>query len=405
MQLQFPSFDSCIIGVEAIITADSVIIYNYVALKKTREKITIEKSTTDITDIEGLVKETTTAYPLLLSIKGKGIVHKKIAANAQLGFDSLLNSVLPNSNIADFYLQSFETDEANRIVSVARKAIVNEILDLLIKQGYKVIGCTLGPFAVQSVLPLLQTENETSGELQFANHELLIRDGQIVNYIQKNTEAEKKDIALGALNVSPELLLAFATAFAYFNPVDSISSNIESTQHDYVEFKNEVKFKTAGVLVLSVSFVLLLANFIAFSYLSDLVKLKSGRVMASSAELSMIDTMEAQIQEKTFFLAKSGLSEPSRTSYYADNIAKWVPEEVKLTGITVHPLIKNEDDTRMEFEAKRILVSGKSKHALDVNDWIKKMRKEKWLKTISLLTYKQKESDKPGEFLIEIKLN
>lgn len=399
------SFDSLITGVEVIFTTDGDVMYNCATIKNEKGKVELIHNMISITGTDILFEQLAKEYPVILSCKGKGIAHKKITAPGDQNYEALLNVVLPNSNVLDFYVQTFDTADNQKIVSVTRKQPINQLLDSFNAAGYKVLGCVLGPFSVQSVIPLLFSQEQSSGELIFAGNEILVREGLLTTFSSKPSDSTSKTISIGSLQIPEQLLVAFSSAFSYINPVVELESNIDRTHESLDEFRNEIKFKKTGIVVLVVTFALLLLNFIAFSYYNDQVNEKATRIAASSTELSLIDTMQSQIQEKTLFLSKSGLSEPSRTSYYADNIAKDVPAEIKLTSITIHPLIKNEDELQQEFEAKRILVTGKSQHSIDVNEWIKNMRKEKWLKAISLLNYKQKESDKPGEFVIEIKLN
>ncbi len=399
------SFDSHINGVEVVFAADGAVMYNYATIKKEKGKVELVQSALSIDGSDELFKHLDKKHPVILSCKGRGIAHKKISASSDQTYESLLNVVLPNSNVVDFYVQTFDTADNQKIVSVARKEPINELLDSFNKSGYNVIGCHLGPISIQSVIPLLFSQEQNSGELFFAGNEILVREGLLTTFSSKPSDSTSKTISVGALQVPEQLLVAFSSALSYLNPEVELESNFDRTHENLDEFKNELKFKKTGVVVLAVAFTLLLLNFIAFSYYSDQVNEKTTRIAASSTELGLIDTMQSQIQEKTLFLSKSGLSEPSRTSYYADNIAKDVPAEIKLTSITIHPLIKNEDELKLEFEAKRIMITGKSQHSIDVNEWNKTIRREKWLKAISILTYKQKESDKPGEFVIEIKLN
>lgn len=399
------SFDSHITGVEVVFTSDGAVMYNCATIKKEKGKVELVQNQISVNGTDNLFSLLSKEYPIVISCKGRGIAHKKISASADQTYESLLNVVLPNSNVLDFYVQTFDTADNQKIVSVARKEPVNELLDSFNSAGYNVIGCVLGPFSVQSVIPLLFSQEQNSGELFFAGNEILVREGLLTTFSSKPSDSTTKTISVGALKIPEQLLVAFSSAFSYINSVVELESNIDRTHENLHEFENELKFKKTGIVVLAVAFTLLLLNFIAFSYYNDQVNEKTTRIAASSIELGLIDTMQSQIQEKTLFLSKSGLSEPSRTSYYADNIAKDLPAEIKLTSITIHPLIKNEDELQLEFEAKRILITGKSQHSIDVNEWIKTIRRKKWLKAISLLTYKQKESDKPGEFVIEIKLN
>ena len=406
MKWNFPFFDNQVSGVEIVIDADGSLIYNYVVLEKSSSKIEIKKSGEGLSDLKQVFDSIDKKNPLCVSLNGKGIIHKRISATNDESFESLLNKALPNSHIEDFYVQKFTPEEEETTLSVARRSIIDATINSFLLEGYKVIACFLGSFAVQSALPLLQPENETSYELKFVNHEFLIRNGSISSYTSLSKNEPEKQIASDSIKLSSNLLIAFSSAFTYFYTLDSVTTNISQVAAAFKEFNDEMKFKKTGSLALAFFFTILLLNFMVFGYLSEKIKSKSSNALLSSSELSMIDSMDRQVNERTLFLSKSGLSEPSRTSFYADKIAKDLPEEITLSSIAIHPLRKNDiDEKNLEFENKEILVSGISKYSLDVNEWIQVMRKKDWINSISIRTYRQKGEGKQGEFLIEIKLN
>src|SRR5690606_33707471 len=92
------------IGVELIYNAKDS--YTLIAIELTSSKngIEISKRFTDIT-FEELVKENAKNLPLYISIGGKGIIHKKVKTNEHTKDQELLNQVLPNASLKDFYIQ------------------------------------------------------------------------------------------------------------------------------------------------------------------------------------------------------------------------------------------------------------------------------------------------------------
>jgi Tfp pilus assembly protein PilN len=405
MKWNLPYFETQVAGVELALNPDGNIAIHTVVLKKAGSKIETVACLADLKSTNELATAIDKGYPVLLSLKGKGIIHKKINNGATDSWEVLLDKVLPNSSLQDFYVQKLAIDEQQALVSVARKSVIDGAINEITGQGYSVIACTLGPFAVQSVLPVILPDTETTSELKFANTELLIRQGSIHNYTN-TAEAEPEWVAgEGSINIPSNLLVAYASAFAYFNPATSLSGNIAGVQSALVEFKDGLKFKKTGIGLLAFFFTVLLLNFLLFSYYDDKVKEKSARAALSSSELALIDSLSGQVEQRAMFLSKTGLSAPSRTSIYADQIAQSLPEEIRLTSLQIHPQKKDEEDEKkLEFDGSRILVGGSSKFSLDVNEWIRKMRASDWVKSISLLTYKQKDGNRPGEFLIEIKL-
>lgn len=405
MKWNLPYFETHVAGVELALHSDGYAAIHTVVLKKAGSKIETAARLADLKSTSELAVVIDKGYPVLLSLKGKGIIHKKINSSAADSWEVLLDKVLPNSNLQDFFVQKLVVHEQLALVSVARKSVIDAAINEITGQGFSVIACTLGPFAVQSVLPVILPDTGTTSELKFANTELLIRQGSIHNYTNTSEAEPEWVVGEGSINISSNLLVAYASAFAYFNMATSLSGNIAGVQSALVEFKDGLKFKKTGRGLLAFFFTVLLLNFLLFSYYNDKVKEKSARAALSSSELALIDSLSGQVEQRALFLSKTGLSAPSRTSFYADQIAQSLPEEIRLTSLQIHPQKKEEEDEKkLEFDGSRILVGGNSKFSLDVNEWIRKMRASDWVKSISLLTYKQKDGNRPGEFLIEIKL-
>jgi hypothetical protein len=403
MSWEFPFADNRVCGIEITINTEGDYTIDYVVLKKSGTKVVTEETKSLLKDLNQLFALMNRKIPVIITVKGKGLIYKKLAlAKGVDSFENLLNKALPNSSIDEFYVQSFSIDEANAFVSIARRSLIDPILKSFSEESFKVIGCAFGPFHLQSIFPLLLSEADNLSELIFSSHQLLIREGRISNYTPLHTEERQRRITKNEIDIDSSLLVAFGSAFSYFNKVPFLKSNISSVSSEYDEFKGEMKLKKTSVLILIISLFLLLSNLATFIYLNEQVKKKSKLALLSSMEFNTVDSLKQSIAARRSLLAKSGLSEPSRTSFYADEIAKDLPEVVTLTAMDIQPRKKTGDDERrIVFENKKILVTGKSKFSIDVNQWIRVMRAKEWINSITLLSYTQKEKDQ-GEFSLEI---
>lgn len=404
MEWSFPSFDSCIAGIEIVIGASGDFGYTCVILQKKGSQIEVKSTGKSLQHLVGAPQTNPSPLPVFISLHGKGVVHKLVQGVKTDSEEALLNKVLPNSNLAEFYVQRFYISAETIFVSIARKSLIDGLIQKLkAAEDIKIIGLTLGPFAIQSAVSLLKPQSELTYELKFSGHELLVRNGVIASYNPMGMEHSERTESSGKINLSSDYWIAFASAFQYFNPIDLVESNIQYVLTAREEFKNEVKFKKSGVAVLAGFFLILLANFVLFSYLSGKVNSKSAAAAIGKGELTLIDSLNQQIAERTLFLNKSGLSEPSRTSYYADQIAQNLPENITLTSMIIQPVKQDiEDEDRLEFENRKILVKGKCPYSLDVNEWVKSLRNKNWVSSITLLNYQQKQEGDKGEFLVEI---
>ena len=395
-------FPQTVTGLELNIDSEGNYIWNYCVVKRSKNKVLLEKSEGSISDIRELFKNIDPANPVLLSVTGKGIIHKNIAYSEQDNFETAASRILPNAKMEDFYIQIFKQHNGTAWSSLIRKSVLDAVLENCKHEGIKIIDCVLGPQVCQSFIPLLgQPESEKT--YQFSNFKILVNNGEIISFHSSPEDQVNQIITIAGLNIPDKQIIAFASAFSYFNRISQLSNNFSFVITNSEEYINELRFRNTGILALITFFTVLLINFIAFFYLSEQVASKSGRFSIANKKLLLADSLAAQVEQRRTFLTTSGLSQPSRTSYYADQIAAELPGNIRLTSLLVHPVIKNDDDkTKIRFESKKIILSGKSHFAVDVNEWLKLLRNKSWVNSVVLSNYNQKEGSDLGEFVIEI---
>ena len=135
-------------GVELIFnTKDS---YTLIAVELTNDKdaLVVSRRFLSIT-LEELAKENTKQIPVYISIGGKGIIHKKVKTDDYTKDQDLLNQVLPNASIKDFYLQKYFISSTSCWVSVIRKDVLDALIINLEKLKLFGVQLYLGPFAIE----------------------------------------------------------------------------------------------------------------------------------------------------------------------------------------------------------------------------------------------------------------
>ena len=390
-------------GVECILHPDGKSVFNLFVLKKERSKLKTESSYTGI-DFETIKKVVSTKVPVSLVINGKGIIHKKINVSGKEDFSSLLHKIFPNANPSEFYVQHTSPDRSSiAFVSIIRKNIVDDIIARFSNSGFYIVSCSMGPFTITSVLPLL--DNPTGGELIIANHKLNLHEGGIENYQQLDSIVETNPISIGGESVKQELALSFALAISYFSGF-SLDHNISSVRSHKEEFRQKTIFHFAAWAALVFFFVSLLINYFLFDHYSHKKKEYSSQVSFSKDMLQRYDTLKKQIDQRQKFLEQAGLLEASRSSFYADRLAADIPVAIQLSQMQLFPLIKssNESNNKMDFLQKDIRISGSCKRSTELNEWMNSIKRKDWVREVAILNYTQDKSQDEGEFSIEIKI-
>ncbi|NQY11235.1 MAG: hypothetical protein HRT71_17190 [Flavobacteriales bacterium] len=338
--------------------------------------------------------------PIYLSIGGKGIINKKVAAKETISDDDLIQLVLPNAKIADFYLQKKSLGNNQWVVSIIRKSVLDEILQEFKSLKAYVLKIVLGPFSIVNVSGLLANDNAT---INVPGHQLQYKKGELIAH-KASTEATNGLIQIVDDQVDLNHLVSFSNALYHFSQPDDDGGISMAENQD--EFKQKKIFKVAGFGLLGIFMVSLIVNFLLFENYKATYQALHTQVERDKGKLVMLASLETQLEQKKGFLDVSGILEASKTSYYSDQLANSVPKSMKLTEMHIHPIIgKIKRAEVIHFNSKSIRVEGESKKSTDFNNWVKELEKLDWIKDLKILNYSQTGGGSTGEFELEILLN
>jgi len=392
-----------VIGLECILSAEGTRQFNYVVLKKEKNRLITDSSADSLNDIGQLKTALDVSFPVHLVFNGKGIIHKKFPLSPGETDSSLLNKIFPAANLNDFYLQQVKSDEASQIVSVIRKTIADLVFHDLKQAGFSVIACSLGPFCFQSLFPMLDNDS-TGREVVVSGYKLSLAADSISDF--EPTDIPNSDLILtGGEKLKQEFVVAFASAVQYFIAFgEEVAAGVLSVQENRDEFRQMKLFKTAGLSALIFFVAALIINFILFMHYSGKHNEYDGKASMNQSLLLEYETLKMEVGKKQAFLEKSGLLEASRTSFYADKIAMDVPESIQLAKLSIFPSEKrsNSDEQDISFIPKTVLLSGSCKKSTELNEWMGVLKKKEWVKQVSIANYTQDKSENTGTFSIEL---
>jgi Tfp pilus assembly protein PilN len=394
-------------GLEIMIMPDGSYQYHLIVLRKKQSTLLTELQRKEVTSIAEIKQLIDPKIPLVLIVNGKGIVHRKVHAKETDTPAVLLNKLLPNAIVDDFVIQRTPVIAEESIVSVIRVNSLTDLISQLIEnQLTSVSACFLGPFVLTTVLPLLDRNAIDNDYLHIGNFRLKIQEHQIVD-LEPAATASHDEIQIGNDQLSPQLIIPFAGALAYFTGHSDNISNADVLHQLKEEFKQKTKFEVRGWSLLVAAFFILIVNYLVFSNYWEKNKQMTAELQLTQIALQRYEKLKKEFDQKRLFLEQNGLLENSRTSYYADELAKELPASVQFTGLDIHPVKKKkptEEDKGFSFENKLIQVSGNCQRNTELNEWMKKIKKKSWVEELVLLNYRQDNMQENGLFLIEIKL-
>lgn len=388
-------------GVEFNFQSGGSIAIHCAILRKEKNSVQLASGSV-AAEIKNLKEIIPSDAPVFISINGKGIIHKKISVSENDTDKTLLHKVLPNAGENEFYIQKSKAGGNEIFVSIIRKETADNILRDLAAIGLHVAGCSLGPFSVNSILPLMNGDNSLY-DLKFSGHKLSVVDGKINLFELMDTNGAGERIKVGADEIPGSQLISFASALQYFVG-DQAMANIPFVKNAKEDYRQKRIFKTAGASALVFFFILLLANYFLFTSFSNSYNELNQKVQMNTNLLAGFEKMRTEISDKEKFLEQTGLLDPSKTSYYADQVAVDLPLSIQLTQLNIYPLVRKNmaDDNDLSFTSHSIQIKGNSDKSTELNEWIKILRQKNWVKNVSVLNYSQDASKKTGDFNIEV---
>jgi Tfp pilus assembly protein PilN len=394
-------------GLEIVIQPDGGYLLHLIVLKKQQSSLlsTIQRSAlSSFADAKAAVDAKT---PLMIIVNGKGIIHRKVHATEQDQAATLLNKLFPNANAEEFIIQKTPLSTEEAFVSVIRLTAFQALIQELITNGLtNIVACFLGPFVISGILPIAEHSLAHSELIEVPNFRLQIHNQQITG-IEPTTFTPQGIVKIGSEQFSYELLIPFAAALAYYTNERNDIFNSQALNQLKEEFDQKQKFELRGWILLIATFLILIANYFVFNHYWNLNKEMNTQLESAQAALTRYEKLKVEFDQKQQVLKENGLLENSRTSFYADQLARELPASIQLIGLNIHPLKKKktgEEDKGFAFENQNILVSGNCQRNTELNDWMKKIKKLSWVQDVTLINYKQDNLKENGIFLIEIQI-
>jgi hypothetical protein len=393
-------------GVEISLLPNDKLVARVVILKLEKNKVIKEKESQPLATLVDLQNLIPPGSPVALAINGKGVLHKKIDRAAWS--PNILEAILPNANPADFYQDDFES-ETFYSVHIIRRAVLDEIVDQLIKYKFRLLAVSVGSSAIQFVLPYLNAINQGEGIL--TNHHTIYIDSQ-KNVIDVETmtltadEIAPVEYSIGDQYVSARGLTAFAAAMgllagtAFAPPtIQNATLAIEKQEFSYFKY-----FTAASWAMLSFIFAILMINFLLYMHYSASNAEHAASLLLTQDEQKKTAKLESEVQAKEGFLNRYGWDRPSRISFYADRIAALVPDDAMLTALRINPLITSllGGDGLPRFQQDTIQLSGTCDDPAELNRFANNLRNISDFREINIKSYLYKKETQQGLFSMEI---
>ena len=389
-------------GVTITINPDGSLAIDACLISVIGDQLDFVKKLPNLPDMKALMKALPAKSFVALNLSGKGILQKQVQRSTDDGPVDI-QKVIPSLNPKDFYVQQMASGSQG-FISMIRRTEADSWIEALQKEGFIPLILSLGPF------PVMHVERQ----LNVYDYELIFNGHRIYRTDASQWESCTYDAALLAPfplkleseGINERLLMPYAAAFqlvmaAKLTPVIAEVPVLETTFHEVLDKK---KLQLRGGLIVAIFFILLLINFILFSWLnSDNNKLSEqvGMSAQSSIDLEKIDD---QVKQKEALLHNLGWDDDVNKSALVDQLADLLPPELNWQQLDINPVdLANSRIQKLPvFFERQIRVIGTSGRIIPVNEWIARIKTRHWVKSVQLESYDFNNELNIGQFMVII---
>ena len=152
-------------------------------------------------------------------------------------------------------------------------------------------------------------------------------------------------------------------------------------------------------------FVVLMINAGLFMHFHDRQMVLESSMLEYQDKLTELESLKAELARKQEMAVMSGTSTNGRFAFYADQIAGSVASRVRLTRLTLNPIVKRKNVTdRLEVNPNVIEVEGVCNESEDMNDWVSSLRKLTMVEGLQITGFGKDEGSGQNRFSLELKM-
>ncbi|MBN1111691.1 MAG: hypothetical protein JXA53_02115, partial [Bacteroidales bacterium] len=378
-----------VLGIKIILDSSGILSSNIVHVKKNRSEIEIEESWS-FKKLE-ISKDVKRTYPCSVVIIGSGIVHKK----AKIGEN--INDHFPDFNSSQFYIQKLPF-EGGYMISLIRKKRMDEIIEQLQQSGFAIAGVSLGSLPVAHFAPLFKN-----------NHQSVIVDGfmfSIANGVISNIDRsnqEQSKVNINDTYFDAEIISPYIVALSYF--IKGGQCGFSDWQDNNKEVFYRRIIKLTGIVVLSLFFTMLLANYFVFDSYSNKLAQMEKTFQFNQSSLREFNSLKKDLEYKKSLFDRFYSVRDRDFSLFADRIFANVPDGIILTEWWMSA---QEDSKRKkrnetaEYLYGTVKISGEAKTDQDFDLFVKKLNNNKYIKKVAIVEFSQPSNNKNGLFIIRV---
>lgn len=345
----------------------------------------------ELTDLKEFLQKANNSGVFWLHVEGTGVLTRFVDRPAGYKGD-----IIVNGDKEDFYFSSYSDGEQS-IVSFVRKQLIEPLLEVFSDLKLHLLNMTCGK------VPLLQLMD---GNDTFKGEYTIGLQGGKLKTLER-AEPKTGEIVFKG-NYADEIQFVGSAVFGLMNfPKEGMEfcfSEEEKTKA-LQEFREHRRFNTIGLAGIGLVLLVVVGNYFYINQLNNTIATMEDELSLGNENLSLLDKLEQERERKEQLVEASGFLGNKYISFYLDKIGQSVPPTIDLQELDVFPLKeKLKEKQKVTVDTKKIWVTGTTDNSVVLDDWMEKMNRFEWVKSVEVINY-SKMSDQQAAFSLLIQLN
>lgn len=382
-------------GVEVRILSNGEFSCEYVIIGRHKDEIRVIATSAQAMSLQELTTALPATLPVALAVEGNSILIKRINSVPSEG-EIDLKKVVPGIQEQDFCYQTCPA-VSGAYVAVARKTMLDDLMHGFDGRNHSIIYGQLSFIGLSKLFPLLNVPDSVF----YSSAWQIEIENQLISLVTPQSHTETQNTLLSQI-LDSRHLLAYSAAL---NTIANLGQDLSNTNIFITQRRNfyiDKIFKLSLYAALLTLFLSLLLNTYFFFNWSEKLEKQSMFLAVNESKVAALDSLQKVYKRQEAFFTKNGFLNPSKSAWFADQIAASCTDGIKLDLIHVNPPlnVKNRNQPPA-YQTDLIRIKGQSQNSLDLNTWLKKLKTIHWVQDIKVQPYRENNAG-VGEFEMEI---
>ncbi|MDX8341696.1 hypothetical protein SLH46_21030 [Draconibacterium sp. IB214405] len=335
--------------------------------------------------------------PVSLSYSSDNILSKRIELNSKVPIDEIIH--VPD--IEQFHVQLFQSGNF-KFLSVIRKENFEKFISSFYDRQISIVLISLEAYCFSHMLEYIDYNQKK--EFLINNYRIKL-DNEGISEILPIDIKDTATLKIGTTEIKSDLILP------YSNVIASISlneANLNLIKSDWkqlaINYKHKIFVKKGLPLSLGSILFILLLNFIILQVKTDEFNKRSQILLHHQSQLTKLDKLEQDFEDKQKFLGELNLNDYKYYSYYADRIAATIIKDIKLSSLVINPIANDQRKNVIHFRENIINISGICNSSSELNHWLIALEKQPFIQEITNQVFELNDYDEKGHFSFTLKV-